>query len=68
MCIDALKVCCYYILNHLHMTKLNNNAVYVFKYLYSLKMVKTIVTICRGVLCSYLYNLLVVNLFLSIAL
>ena len=64
MYIDVLMVCCcYYILHHLHMTMLNNNAVYVFKYLYSLKMVKTIVTTCRRVLCSYLYSLLVVNLY-----
>ena len=68
MHIDVLVVCYYYILHHLHMTMLNNNAVCVSKYLYSLKMVKTIVTTCRKVLYSYLYNLLVVNLFLSIAL
>jgi len=67
MYIAVLMVCCYYILHHLHMIMLNNNAVYVFQYLYSLKMVKTIVITCRRVLCSYLYNLLVVNLFLSIA-
>jgi hypothetical protein len=30
------------VLHHLRMTKLNNNAVYVFKYLYSLKMGKDI--------------------------